>query len=105
MQHSPCCPGWKSEPSDWCDFWLFSFFLFKSFFLLYFKYLWSIFTFSICQLYTRDSSKNWKQVESEGTKRITTKEPSANVVLLDFISSEKWNDIVDFDDHLDDISK
>ncbi|PWA58064.1 hypothetical protein CTI12_AA367760 [Artemisia annua] len=59
----------------------------------------------VVQLYTRDSSKNWKQVESEGTKRITTKEPSANVVLLDFISSEKWNDIVDFDDHLDDISK
>ncbi|GJT56402.1 ER membrane protein complex subunit 8/9 [Tanacetum coccineum] len=58
----------------------------------------------VVQLYTRDSSKNWKQVESEGTKRITTKEPSANVVLLDFISSEKWNDIVDFDDHLDDVS-
>ncbi|XP_071725714.1 ER membrane protein complex subunit 8/9 homolog [Rutidosis leptorrhynchoides] len=59
----------------------------------------------VVQLYTRDSSKNWKQVESDGTKRITTKEPSANVVLLDFTSSEKWNDIVDFDDHLDDISK
>lgn len=59
----------------------------------------------VVQLYTRDSSKNWKQIESEGSKRITTKEPSANVVLLDFISSEKWNDIVDFDDHLDDISK
>nr|XP_043619090.1 ER membrane protein complex subunit 8/9 homolog [Erigeron canadensis] len=59
----------------------------------------------VMQLYTRDSSKSWKQVESDGTKRITTKEPSANVVLLDFISSEKWNDIVDFDDHLDDISK
>ena len=27
------------------------------------------------------------------------------VVLLDFISSEKWQDVVDFDDHLDDISK
>ncbi|KAI3675756.1 hypothetical protein L1987_85349 [Smallanthus sonchifolius] len=59
----------------------------------------------IMQLYTRDSSKSWKQVESTGTSRLTTKEPSANIVLLDFISSNKWNEIVDFDDHLDDISK
>ncbi|KAK9057182.1 hypothetical protein SSX86_024549 [Deinandra increscens subsp. villosa] len=57
----------------------------------------------IMQLYTRDSSKSWKQVES--SSRLTTKEPSANIVLLDFISSDKQNDIVDFDDHLDDISK
>ncbi|XP_076897033.1 ER membrane protein complex subunit 8/9 homolog [Bidens hawaiensis] len=57
----------------------------------------------VIQLYTRDSSKSWKQVESN--RQLTTKEPSANIVLLDFISSEKWNDIVDFDDHLDDISK
>lgn len=33
------------------------------------------------------------------------KDPSANAVLLDFIASKKWQDIVDFDDHLDDISK
>ncbi|XP_076882574.1 ER membrane protein complex subunit 8/9 homolog [Bidens hawaiensis] len=57
----------------------------------------------VVQLYTRDSSKSWKQVESN--RQLTTKEPSANIVLLDFISPEKWNDIVDFDDHLDDISK
>ncbi|CAH1417546.1 unnamed protein product [Lactuca virosa] len=57
------------------------------------------------QVYARDSSSSsriWKQVESD---HMTTKEPSANIVLLDFISSEKWNDIVDFDDHLDDITK
>lgn len=34
-----------------------------------------------------------------------TKEPAANAVLSDYISSEKWQDVVDFDDHLDDISK
>ncbi|KAD3067232.1 hypothetical protein R6Q59_018690 [Mikania micrantha] len=62
-------------------------------------------TAPIMQLYTRESSKSWKQVESTGTSRFTTKEPSANIVLLDFISSDKWNDIVDFDDHLDDLSK
>lgn len=65
----------------------------------------SLSTFSLCQLYTRDSSRNWKQVDSNGANRLTTKEPSANIVLLDYTSSEKWNDIVDFDDHLDDISK
>ncbi|KAL4554676.1 hypothetical protein LXL04_037278 [Taraxacum kok-saghyz] len=56
----------------------------------------------VLQIYTRDSSKSWKQAEAD---RMTTKEPSANIVLLDYTSSEKWNDIVDFDDHLDDISK
>ncbi|MFS7906582.1 putative ER membrane protein complex subunit [Helianthus anomalus] len=59
----------------------------------------------VMQLYTRDSSKSWKQVESNGPNRLTIKEPSANIVLLDFISSEIWNDVVNFDDHLDDISK
>ncbi|CAM8949727.1 unnamed protein product [Rhodiola kirilowii] len=59
----------------------------------------------IMQLYTRDSSRNWKQSESEGKNRLTLKEPSANAVLLDYISTKKWEHIVDFDDHLDDISK
>ncbi|MFS7893472.1 putative ER membrane protein complex subunit [Helianthus anomalus] len=59
----------------------------------------------VMQLYTRDSSKSWKHFVSNGNKRLTTKEPSANIVLLDYISSEKWNDVVDFDDHLDDISR
>lgn len=57
------------------------------------------------QLYTKETSKNWKLAGSDGSSQLTIKEPSANVVLLDFISSEKWEDVVDFDDHLDDISK
>eukprot|EP00262_Sarcandra_glabra_P013038 TRINITY_DN351_c0_g1_i1.p1 TRINITY_DN351_c0_g1~~TRINITY_DN351_c0_g1_i1.p1 ORF type:complete len:202 (-),score=27.45 TRINITY_DN351_c0_g1_i1:446-1051(-) len=57
----------------------------------------------VVQLYARDSSKNWRQPGSDGSMII--KEPSANILLLDFISSEKWLEIVDFDDHLDDISK
>ncbi|KAK3200047.1 hypothetical protein Dsin_023462 [Dipteronia sinensis] len=59
----------------------------------------------VMQLYTRDASKNWKLVGSDGGCQLVTKEPAANVVLLDYISSEKWHDVVDFDDHLDDISK
>ncbi|XP_061337623.1 ER membrane protein complex subunit 8/9 homolog [Gastrolobium bilobum] len=60
---------------------------------------------AIMQLYVRDASKNWKSVQSDGNSRFSLREPSANLILLDYISSEKWNDIVDFDDHLDDISK
>ncbi|CAK9319679.1 unnamed protein product [Citrullus colocynthis] len=59
----------------------------------------------VMELYTKETSKNWKLVGSDGSSQLTIKEPSANVVLLDFISSEKWEDVVDFDDHLDDISK
>ncbi|KAF8379817.1 hypothetical protein HHK36_029266 [Tetracentron sinense] len=59
----------------------------------------------VVQLYTRDTSKSWKQAGSDGSSRLAIKEPLANVVLLDYISSKKWQDIVDFDDHLDDISK
>lgn len=60
----------------------------------------------VMQLYTRgDSSKSWKIVNPDSSSRLSLKEPSANVVLLDYISSQKWLQIVDFDDHLDDISK
>ncbi|KAK6154486.1 hypothetical protein DH2020_008734 [Rehmannia glutinosa] len=58
----------------------------------------------VMQLYTKDAS-NWKLLGSKGSNQLTVKEPSANTVLLDYISSGKWKDIVDFDDHLDDISK
>ncbi|XP_047338090.1 ER membrane protein complex subunit 8/9 homolog [Impatiens glandulifera] len=60
----------------------------------------------VMQLYSRDASR-WKLLGSGdgSSSRFTTKEPTANILLLDYISSEKWNDIVDFDDHLDDISK
>ncbi|KAJ4725321.1 ER membrane protein complex subunit 8/9-like [Melia azedarach] len=59
----------------------------------------------VMQLYIRDASKNWKLVGSDGGCQLVTKEPAANIVLLDHISSGKWQDVVDFDDHLDDISK
>lgn len=59
----------------------------------------------VMQLYIRDASKNWKLVGSDGGCQLLTKEPAANFVLVDYISSEKWQDVVDFDDHLDDISK
>ncbi|XP_039134084.1 ER membrane protein complex subunit 8/9 homolog [Dioscorea cayenensis subsp. rotundata] len=56
-------------------------------------------------LYTRDSSKSWRQAGSDGNNQLILKEPTANIVLLDYITSEKWQAIVDFDEHLDDISK
>ncbi|KAK3195351.1 hypothetical protein Dsin_026661 [Dipteronia sinensis] len=59
----------------------------------------------VMQLYTRDASKNWKLVGSDGGSQLVTKEPAANVVLLDYMSSAKWQDVVHFDDYLDDISK
>ncbi|OIS99151.1 er membrane protein complex subunit 89-like protein [Nicotiana attenuata] len=59
----------------------------------------------VMQLYTKDASRSWKLVGSDGIIRLKIKEPSANIVLLDYISSGKWKDIIDFDDHLDDISK
>lgn len=64
-----------------------------------------LFLHLIVQLYTKDASKNWRLAGSDGSSLLTIKEPSANVVLLDYIASEKWQDIIDFDDHLDDISK
>ncbi|KAI8002497.1 hypothetical protein LOK49_LG08G00522 [Camellia lanceoleosa] len=54
-------------------------------------------------LYTRDSSKSWKLI-GDGSSRLTMKERT-NIILLDYISNRKWQDIVDFNDHLDDISK
>lgn len=59
----------------------------------------------VMQLYTRDASKNWKLAGSDGGGQLAIREPTANIVLLDYISTEKWKDVVDFDDHLDDISK
>ncbi|KAG0496852.1 hypothetical protein HPP92_001369 [Vanilla planifolia] len=59
----------------------------------------------VVKLFTRDSSRTWRSPGPEGSTQLTTKEPSANVLLLDYISNERWNDVVDFDDHLDDISK
>ncbi|XP_011095578.1 ER membrane protein complex subunit 8/9 homolog [Sesamum indicum] len=59
----------------------------------------------VMQLYIKDASSSWKLVGSDGSNQLAIKEPSANIVLLDCISSKKWQEIIDFDDHLDDISK
>ncbi|XP_044473270.1 ER membrane protein complex subunit 8/9 homolog [Mangifera indica] len=59
----------------------------------------------VMQLYVRDASKNWELVESDGGSRLVTKEPTVNALLLDYITTEKWQGVVDFDDHVDDISK
>ncbi|XP_055808847.1 ER membrane protein complex subunit 8/9 homolog [Solanum dulcamara] len=58
----------------------------------------------VMQLFTKDASGSWKLVGSDAS-RLKIKQPSANVILLDYISSGKWKDIIDFDDHLNDISK
>ncbi|XP_057523657.1 ER membrane protein complex subunit 8/9 homolog [Amaranthus tricolor] len=55
----------------------------------------------VMQLYSRDGSK-WKVEENS---HLVMKEPSANMILLDYVSTQKWEGIIDFDDHLDDISK
>uniref|UniRef100_A0A7C9DI11 MPN domain-containing protein n=1 Tax=Opuntia streptacantha TaxID=393608 RepID=A0A7C9DI11_OPUST len=59
----------------------------------------------VVQLHTRDEYKHWKLAKSEEKDRLAMKEPAANVMLLDYISTQKWQNIVDFDDHLNDISK
>lgn len=59
----------------------------------------------VVQLYTRDSSKSWRQAGSDGSSQLELKEPSTNVVLADHVTTKKWQQVVDFDDHLDDISK
>lgn len=59
----------------------------------------------VVQLYSRDSSKSWRQAGSDGSSMLTLKEPSTNVVLADHVTTKKWQQIIDFDDHLDDISK
>ncbi|KAG8043138.1 hypothetical protein GUJ93_ZPchr0586g11348 [Zizania palustris] len=57
------------------------------------------------KLYTRDSSKSWRQAGSDGSSQLTLKEPSTNMVLADHVATKKWQQVIDFDDHLDDISK
>ncbi|PHT42378.1 ER membrane protein complex subunit 8/9 -like protein [Capsicum baccatum] len=60
----------------------------------------------VMQLYTKEVSRCWKLAGADAaSSSLKIKEPSANIVLLDYVSSGKWKDIVDFDDHLDDINK
>ncbi|CAN6466249.1 unnamed protein product [Victoria cruziana] len=57
------------------------------------------------QLYTKDASKGWRQAGIDASVQLTLREPSANTVLWDFIATEKYEEVVDFDDYLDDISR
>lgn len=61
----------------------------------------------VVQLYTRDASKVWRQAGSSGSigVRLVFKEPTANTILWDYIIEGREQEIVDFDEHLDDISK
>ncbi|XP_051118460.1 ER membrane protein complex subunit 8/9 homolog isoform X2 [Andrographis paniculata] len=59
----------------------------------------------VMQLYRKDTSSSWKLAGSDGSSPLSLKEPTANILLLDYISSGKWKDITDFDDHLDDLSE
>lgn len=61
----------------------------------------------VVQLYTRDASKVWRQAGSSGSLGVglVFKESTANTVLWDYITEGREQDVVDFDDHLDDISK
>uniref|UniRef100_A0A0C9S2M4 TSA: Wollemia nobilis Ref_Wollemi_Transcript_18878_1156 transcribed RNA sequence n=1 Tax=Wollemia nobilis TaxID=56998 RepID=A0A0C9S2M4_9CONI len=61
----------------------------------------------VVQLYTRDASKVWRQAGSSGNigLQLVFKEPAANTILWDYVSEGKEELLVDFDEHLDDISK
>ncbi|GLJ55650.1 hypothetical protein SUGI_1195210 [Cryptomeria japonica] len=61
----------------------------------------------VVQLYTRDASKVWRQAGSSSSPgvQLALKEPAANTVLWDYISERREERVVDFDEHLDDISK
>ncbi|XP_078167098.1 ER membrane protein complex subunit 8/9 homolog [Carex rostrata] len=45
------------------------------------------------------------QAGPEAKDELVLKEPSAHALLADYIASKKWLEIVDFEDHLNDITK
>ena len=55
-------------------------------------------------MYTRDSSRVWKQAGTTGPE-LTLKEASANNLIEAYMGEGRHQNIVDFDDHLDDITK
>eukprot|EP00252_Welwitschia_mirabilis_P013168 TRINITY_DN29074_c0_g1_i1.p1 TRINITY_DN29074_c0_g1~~TRINITY_DN29074_c0_g1_i1.p1 ORF type:complete len:216 (-),score=41.00 TRINITY_DN29074_c0_g1_i1:388-1035(-) len=61
----------------------------------------------VVQLYVRDSSKVWRQAGVSGTSgmHFGFKDPRSNTILLDYITEGKEQDVIDFDEHLNDISK
>jgi hypothetical protein len=54
----------------------------------------------VVQLYTRDAARGWRE-----NGDLTLKEATANSILADYISEKRQHALVDFDDHLADISK
>lgn len=57
------------------------------------------------QLFVRESG--WRQIGPGGVQsaELVLKEATANSILTDYISEEREQLVVDFDEHLDDISK
>ncbi|CAM6116487.1 unnamed protein product [Calypogeia fissa] len=54
----------------------------------------------VLQLYTRDTGRGWREHGN-----LVLKEATANSILIEYISEKRENLLVDFDDHLADISK
>lgn len=54
----------------------------------------------VVQLYTRDATRGWRE-----NGDLVLKEATANSILIDYISEKREHLVVDFDDHLVDISK
>lgn len=59
------------------------------------------------QMYLRDSSRIWKQARQAGgtSVELLLKETSANNLLEAYMAEGRHQSIVDFDEHLDDITK
>jgi hypothetical protein len=52
------------------------------------------------KLYTKDAARGWRE-----NADLALKEATANSILVDYISEKREVSLVDFDDHLADLSK
>ncbi|CAM6032795.1 unnamed protein product [Sphagnum compactum] len=61
----------------------------------------------VVQLYVREAVRGWRQSGPGGVQSadLVLKEATANSILTDYISEHREQLVVDFDEHLDDISK
>ncbi len=61
----------------------------------------------VMQLYVREAVRGWRQLAAGGAQNaeLVLKEATANSILSDYISEHREQLVVDFDEHLDDISK
>ncbi|CAK9236860.1 unnamed protein product [Sphagnum troendelagicum] len=61
----------------------------------------------VVQLYVREAVRGWRQLAAGGAQNaeLVLKEATANSILSDYISEHREQLVVDFDEHLDDISK